>query len=107
MLIEKYFSLCRVDLRRQFDRIIGEIPSLISDMRVMPLAATASTSAAEEIIKSLCMASVVQLKHNPGHLNIFLACQQMPNSQLAWNNYLQEDACRIAEVMLLDTQRRV
>ena len=64
-----------MDLRRQFDRI-GEIPSLISDKRVMPLAATASTSAAEEIIKSLCMTSVIQVKHNPGRPNIFLACQQ-------------------------------
>ena len=58
----------------------------------MGLTAMASTSAAEDIINSLCMTSVVQVKYNPDRPNIFLARQQMPNSQSAMINYLQEDA---------------
>ena len=65
----------------------------------------ASTSATEKIIKNLCMSSV-QVKHNPDCPNIFLACQQMPNSQSAWNNYLQEDA-DLLKSCRLDTQQRV
>ena len=99
-----FILIYRADFRQQFSKI-GEIRSLISDKRVIALTATASITSTEQIVTSLCMKDVVYVRHNPDRPNITLECKVMPNSQLAWSEYLQQDA-ELLKTCRLDTPRR-